>query len=972
MDNAERIAVAELLVYRTPGVYCEDSNPYRAMRKHPPYSPTKISLWSRLGIAILLGWLGSFAPESLSQDVSQTVVFERDVAPIFDQHCATCHGPSKQTADLRLDLRSAILKGSSSGPVLQIGHSDKSRLVQVVSGIDPDYQMPPEGDRLTPEQIGTLRAWIDQGALGPDDSKLLEKPLPWSFHPIHKAWPKFDTPASICNGLGTIDEWLDKRLQEKQLRFSEPTDRRTLIRRLFLVALGVPPTPEEVATFAADNSFDAYEKLVDRVLADSRYGERLARHWFDVIRFAESNGFETNRVRYNAWPFRDYVIAAFNQDMPYNEFVVQQIAGDALGADVATGFLVAGTYDIVKSPDVNLTLMQRQDELADLINTTGTAFLGLTLGCARCHDHKFDPVTQKDFYSLQAIYAGVNFGERLLPSELTPEKLLRRDKIASELKSIETALQDLEAKARQIAQSKNLRPAVSAKVNEEAFEPILARAVRFTIQASGDTQPCIDEWEVFDAQGNNIALASMGSTPKTSGTLPGYASHKLEHINDGQTGNSHSWISDQPNAGWIQIDFKEPHKIVRMRWGRDRSEQFKDRTPSKYQIEALVEQDQWKTIASDQGRLSSTSEGLAPMMEFLEPPEKAHYKSLSERQKELSAEQKAITQGRSAWLGTFAQPPTIHRLYRGDPLMKREAVAPALVGSLEGPELQEDTPEQTRRRSLANWLVDPKNPLTSRVIVNRLWQYTFGTGIVDTPSDFGANGTLPVHPELLDWLASKFMEQGWSIKQLHRAMLTSRAFTQSSKPDPQALAIDADARLLWRYPPRRLEAESIRDSMLVASDVIDYRMGGPGFYLQRVEQDNVYRYFPKEQVGPPEYRRMVYLTRIRQEQDPVFGAFDCPSGNQVVPKRPRSNTPLQSLNLFNSPFVLQQAELLSTRLTRGAGSDIDQQIHLAFEVLFAREPDAHEIELSREMIHAEGIVPFCRALLNASEFLFVF
>jgi hypothetical protein len=304
--------------------------------------------------------------------------------------------------------------------------------------------------------------------------------------------------------------------------------------------------------------------------------------------------------------------------------------------------------------------------------------------------------------------------------------------------------------------------------------------------------------------------------------------------------------------------------------------------------------------------------------------------------------------------------------------MKREVVQPALVASLVGEQLSEDTPEQARRLALANWLVHPKNPLTARVIANRLWQFTFGTGIVDTPSDFGANGTLPTHPELLDWLAQRLIEHGWSLKHLHRSMLTSRAFRQSSKPNPQGLSIDADARLLWRFPPRRLEAEAIRDSMLVASDVMDYRMGGPGFYLQRVEQDNVYRYFPKEKVGPAEYRRMVYLTRIRQEQDPVFGAFDCPSGNQVMPKRPRSNTPLQSLNLFNSPFVMQQAELFALRLNRISEADIQKQIRLSFNILFARDPDAQEIELSKEMIQDQGLVQYCRALLNASEFLFLF
>lgn len=952
------------------------------MRTDPPKKRISPPIRSVLSFLAFLGCSGLLFAQSPTETPSQplrlaipTVDFEADIAPIFDQHCIACHGASKQSADLRLDLRSSILKGSSSGPVVDAGMSEKSRLIQVVSGQDPDYQMPPEGDRLTPEQINLLRAWIDQGALGPDDSHLLEKPLPWSFSPIAGSFPKpFDhSPIAV----GSIDAWLEKALREKHLGFSEQADRRTLIRRLFLVALGVPPTPEEVVAFVEDTRLDAYESLVDRVLADPRYGERMARHWFDVIRFAESNGFETNRVRYNAWPFRDYVIAAFNQDMPYNDFVANQVAGDALGADLATGFLVAGTYDIVKSPDVNLTLMQRQDELADLINTTGTAFLGLTLGCARCHDHKFDPISQKDFYSLQAIFAGVNFGDRVVTPQPTPDQTQRLQRIDEDLKSFRKDLDGLLDEARQIALSKKLGPAVSPIVNEESFEPVLAKAVRFTILDSGGSQPCLDEWEVLDPQSQNVALASAGAKAKASGTLPGYAIHKLEHINDGLTGNSNSWISDQSNAGWIQIDFGQAATISAMRWGRDRSGQFKDRTPAKYSIEALTQDDQWRVIASHQNRLPGVNDPNSKdqqdsLSEFLSETQKAQYQRLRKQSKELQTEKNSITQGPSVWLGTFSNPPVIHRLYRGDPLMKRESVAPALVESLSGPVLAEDTPEQTRRLALAQWLVHPSNPLTSRVVVNRLWQYTFGTGIVDTPSDFGANGTPPTHPELLDSMAKSLVEKGWSLKQLHRDMLTSRAFTQSSTPNRQGLEVDSDARFLWRFPPRRLEAESIRDSILVASDVMDYRMGGPGFFLQRVEQDNVYRYFPKEQIGPPEFRRMVYLTRIRQEQDPVFGAFDCPSGNQVIPKRPRSNTPLQSLNLFNSPFVIQQAEFFAERLNRLAGSDPEQQIRCAFEILFARNPDPNEVSLCREMIRQEGLVPFCRAMLNASEFLFVF
>jgi hypothetical protein len=738
------------------------------------------------------------------------------------------------------------------------------------------------------------------------------------------------------------------------------------------VALGVPPTPSEIDRFVTDTRDDAVGQLVDRVLADNRYGERMARHWFDVIRFAESNGFETNRVRYNAWPFRDYVIEAFNNDKPYDQFVSEQIVGDALGADLGTGFLVAGTYDIVKSPDVNLTLMQRQDELADLINTTGTAFLGLTLGCARCHDHKFDPITQKDFYALQAIFAGVNFGDRTIPRETSPDSKSRVEELTKQIADLDSSLAQLLLQAEKVASSSGLRVAVNARYNEENFDPILATAVRFKIQESGGSQPCFDEWEVYNATGANVALASNGSKASASSTLPGYAIHQLEHINDGRTGNEYSWISNETNGGTIEITFASPQMIQRMVWGRDRSEKFRDRVASVYSIEAKREDGTWAEVANGANRRPPTGDAAKALIALLSPDLQLDYQKKNEARASLQQDLSGLTTGETAWLGTFRQPGAIRRLYRGDPLMPREEVAPGTVASLNGIDLTNETPERERRLTLAKWIIDRKNPLTSRVFVNRLWQYTFGTGLVDTPSDFGGNGTLPTHPELLDWLADEFVTNGWSIKHMHRLLFLSRAFQQSSQPNPEAITIDSDARLLWRFPPRRLEAEAIRDSMLVASGVIDYRMGGPGFYLQRVEQDNVYRYFPKEEVGPDEYRRMVYLTRIRQEQDPVFGAFDCPSGNQVIPKRSRSNTPLQALNLFNSPFVLQQAKILAERLKHDAGDDARSQIKLAFRLMFGREADTYELDLSVDLIEREGLEAFCRAMFNASEFLFVF
>ncbi|MCU0719343.1 MAG: PSD1 and planctomycete cytochrome C domain-containing protein [Pirellula sp.] len=918
-----------------------------------------ILIWPTLAI-VLSNAARAEPPASDAQ-----IDFERDVKPIFAKYCTECHGATNQTSDLRLDLRHTILMGGTSGAIVSPGRSSESRLIDIVSGTDPEYSMPPEGDSVPPEAIDILRRWIDQGAIGPDDKSLAEKPIPWSFDPVVRP----NTP----HGELAIDLLLEESLTKNNLAFSPEETKPQFIRRLYLIALGVPPSIDEVQQFVHDSDPLAVEHLVDRVLADPRYGERMARHWFDVVRFAESHGFETNRVRYNAWPYRDYVIQAFNQDLPYNQFVYDQIAGDTSGSDFATGFLVAGTYDLVKSPDINLTLMQRQDELTDLVNTIGTSFLGLTIGCARCHDHKFDPISHKDFYALQALVAGVQFADRNVPKPLGASQQTELAQWKDQYSEVSKKITELLEIGRKRNTTKQLRPAVTHDRNEEIFDPILTKAVRFRILASGNAEPCIDEWEVFNEQGLNIALASHGSVAKVSSTLPGYAIHKEEHINDGRSGNEFSWISHEVNGGLVEIRFSIPHTISRMTWGRDSAGRFRDRVITDYVIEAQTDENTWTPISSSRDRAAlSTSE---PGLESLTDEERNQYRLLDQKRGRLRQQIDGHTKGEAYWLGSFSQPSTTHRLHRGDPAQKREPIVPGSISKLDGFQLTDDSSESERRKQLAQWIIDPRNPLTARVMANRLWHYTFGTGLVDTPSDFGINGGRPSHPELLDFLATELVNHDWSLKSLHRMMFLSKAFRQSSKPNELGLRIDAQSRLLWRFPPRRLEAEAIRDSLLAVTGQLDNKMNGPGFFLQRVEQDNVYRYFPKEEFQPEDFRRMVYLTRVRQEQDSVFGAFDCPSGDQVVPRRGQSTTPLQSLNLFNSPFMLQRADALVARLereTNGRGGSMESKVSLAFELLFNRQPDEWELQNSLQFIQREGLESFCRAMCNANEFLYVF
>jgi hypothetical protein len=923
----------------------------------PSLLRVKASRLLALGL-VALGLLASMAGADAAVD------YARDVEPIFSRHCYGCHGDEKQKSGLRLDSPTAVRRGGDSGePLFVPGSAAESHLFKLVSGDDPEETMPPEGKNpVKAADLVVLKTWIDEGAVLPGSDDVALTSDHWSFQPVVRPSPP--EPGSEWSN-GAIDAFVARAMAGKGLSPSPRADRRTLIRRLYLVMHGLPPAPEEVEAFVADPSPDAWSELVDRALASPHFGERWARHWLDIVRFAETNGFETNRERLTAYHFRDYVIRSFNEDKPYDQMVREHIAGDAFGAPVGTGFLVAGPYDIVKSPDVNLTLMQRQDELADMINTTGTAFLGLTLGCARCHNHKFDPVTQRDYYAMQAVFAGVSHGERAMPKASTQEERSRLATLGVELTVLLSELETL--KGRAVGGTGGKREPVNAAGNVETFAPAEVKFVRFTINRTSSSQPCIDELRVFDTEGKNVALAKHGSKPTASGTLSGYDIHKLEHINDGRDGNSHSWISNS-SGGWVQIEFPEKATVGRIEWARDREGRFNDRVAVDYRIEGSPDGGNWILLASSADRqpfrgASDPNAFLADLNDADAEKARGLISQIDANRQEIAA----LRDGVKAWIGNFGQPGATHRLYRGDPMAKREVVAPdalEVFGSL-GMEL--DEVEQQRRVKVAEWIASKDNPLTARVMVNRLWQFVFGVGIVDTPSDFGGNGTLPTHPELLDWLAAEFMDKGWSIKHMLELMLTSETFQQSSQPRRDAERIDAGSRYLWRFQPRRLEAEAIRDSVLVVAGTLDRSVGGPGFYLHDVDRENVVHYHPKEKTGPAEWRRMIYLFKIRQEQDAVFGAFDCPDGNQVIPKRSRSTTPLQALNLFNSPFILAQADKLAERvMDEGAWTP------RAYALLYGRPPTEEELEDADRFIAVHGIAAFCRAMLNTNEFLFIF
>ncbi|MEZ6035721.1 MAG: DUF1553 domain-containing protein [Planctomycetaceae bacterium] len=901
-------------------------------------------------------------------DREPMVSFETQILPLLTAKCFDCHGADTQESHLRLDRRAAMLRGGDSGePAVIVGHSEQSHLMKLVSVSDNEKRMPPDpAERLSQDEVSLLRLWIDQGAVWPgpdgvaDDAE--SKSDHWSFQPVQVAVPPEHENSGIDN---EVDAFIAQKLSERSLTMNPQATRAELMRRMSLDMLGLPPSPEDVRAFETDSDPLAVEHLVERMLDNPHYGERWSRYWLDLVRFAETNGYETNRERPNAWPYRDYVIRSLNEDKPYDQFLKEQIAGDALGVPEATGYLVAGPYDLVKSPDINLTLMQRQNELDDMINTTGTAFMGLTLGCARCHNHKFDPIRQSDYYSLQAIFAGVQHGDRSLPlSDLQQQEIAEIDQRRTELQ---------EQLKRFVKDTGPLRPPVNARHNEELFAPVDARFIRFTIEQTNASQPCIDELEIYSGAAN-VALASAGAKATCSSALPGYEIHQLEHVNDGRYGNSRSWISNEPGSGWIQIELPKVTTINRIEWARDRDGQFSDRVATKYVFEVAVEPGEWKQVVSSADRLPFSNTAAAPPdYDFTRFPEDeaargrlllTQYQTLTERKSQLQA-------STTVYAGNFKQPGPTYRLFRGEPTAQREQVAPGTVASLGKLPISEASPEQQRRVALAEWIASRDNPLTARVIVNRLWQFHFGKGLVSTPSDFGAAGVRPTHPELLDWLAAELMEHHWSLKHIHRLILNSATYQQSSQPREDALQIDADAQWWWRFPPRRLEAEPIRDSILSVTGVLDDRMYGPGFSGFEVELENVRHYFPKKAYGPEDWRRMIYMTKVRLEKESVFGVFDCPDAATSVPKRSRSTTPLQAFNLFNSPFMLQQAQLFAERLQRDCGEDQSRQIERAFWLCYSRAPDAAEVQEAVDFIRLEGMAAFCRALLNSNEFVFI-
>ncbi|WP_373649261.1 PSD1 and planctomycete cytochrome C domain-containing protein [Schlesneria sp. DSM 10557] len=892
-------------------------------------------------------------PVAADSVTNSPIDFVRDVQPLLEKSCIRCHGPDKQKGGLRLDVReSAFTQGDAFAPNVIAGKSDESPLISFVTGTG-DLTMPPDGERLSATEIATLKSWIDQGANWPDSAagRLANKSDLWSLKALIS--PPVPLPDEVAkSGSNAIDAFIQQKRTELKLRSNPEADRRTLICRVYLTLTGLPPEPAEVDQFVADPDPKAYETLVDRLLDSPRYGERWARHWLDAVHFAETHGNDQDRIREHAWPYRDYLIQAFNDDKPYSQFVQEQIAGDALFPDdprktAALGFLAAGPWDESSLRDIREDTLDRQiaryldrdDMLANVINN----FCSLTVQCARCHDHKFDPITQHDYYALQAVFSGVERANRqydLDPAVHQQRKSLTRTKreleqrsaeqlarlktpeVQQEVAAWEAGLQSREARW-VVVEGESFTSSDGASLSRQGDGSILSSGPRpdkdtvtvvwtpSSIAGSTESPPLL-EVDSHHVDSSTNKFASLQRI--TAIRLEVLTDDSLPHTGPGRqdNGNLHLsefelFVDDQPvplinpSADFNQQDWDISKAIdqneatawgIHPRQGSPHHAVFELRTPIEVHKPDNSGPIKLESPPSDQPLVTPTSlrfvlkqrhgmghligrfrllvtDASPPVRASEFPIEITTILSISNDQRsdaqrtELALYQQLELVNRSLAAlpsphfiyaaaadfepdGALRPPPgprPVHVLHRGDIRHPRAEALPGGLSCLTGLpsrfELAENAPESARRAALANWIVSRENVLTWRSIVNRVWHHHFGRGLVPTLNDFGHMGEQPSHPELLDWLAIQFRDRGQSLKQLHRMILTSQTYRQSSAvtlPTAQdadvdrediAATIDADNRFLWRMNRTRLDAESLRDSILAISGRLDLRMGGP-------------------------------------------------------------------------------------------------------------------------------------------------
>jgi len=931
-----------------------------------------------------------------SQAAEDIAFFEQKIRPVLVEYCYSCHSAEakKLKGNLYLDSKAGWQKGGDSGnPVVIPGKPEESLLIRSIRHLEEDLEMPPKKPKLPDAVIADLVTWVEMGAPDPRDGVKIEAKRAdkswWSLQPLAQKFAHED-----------VDGFVGAKLAEKGLARNPPADPRTLIRRMSYDLTGLPPSPEEVESFIKAHQSEprqAVEALVDRLLASPRYGEQWGRHWLDVVRFGESNGFERNFIIDDLWPFRDYVIKSINEDKPFNQFIIEHLAGDVIGKDrpemeVGSAFLVAGAYDDVGNQDPVAQKNIRAATLDDMITATGGAFLGLTINCARCHHHKFDPIPTEDYYRMRAAFEGVKHGRRVVATRE------QRAAFTAAMKPLEARLAELnkeksvidtgiETRAKvAFAQVKATRPKIDVHGTDESFPPVEAKHVKFIMHAfTGETigrQPParLTEFQIWSATepDRNVALASAGAKAKgaKSATAEDFPeAYGPQLCIDGQFGEQ--WFIGYPPVLTVTLPRPESiHRItfINSKGGRDIDEsKVRGSTPCEYEVQISMDGQNWQTVASDEGREPWTpGHGIAKARRTVIIDEERQKLAALEKQiAEVQNQINRVLKLPEMWVGTHSQPKEATFVHKGgDPMKPAEPVLPASLNVLDGItppfELKADADEGERRLALARWITSDSNALTARVLANRVLQYHFGTGLVDTPSDFGFLGSQPTHPELLDYLARRLIAHGWKLKALHREIMLSQTYLQSGAFREEAAGLDKDARLLWRFPPRRLTAEEIRDTLLAVTGRLQLTpMGGRGFRLYKVMQNNVSTYAPLDQHGPETYRRAVYHQNARASVVDVLNDFDLPDISFASPRRASTTTPLQALTLLNHSFSLDMAAALAAQM------ESKDPVGRAFHQLFQRDPTDQERKAAEAFVQTHGRPAFSRALLNSNELIYL-
>ncbi len=949
------------------------------------------------------------------------VDFIRDIQPIFKQNCYACHGPGKTSGRLRLDSSVAVIEGGISGKAIVPGNSKQSLLVARLLGQNHMPRMPLASEPLTQQQIALIAAWIDQGAKGADEASASTTKIErhWAYlKPVRPRLPAVRNSSWVRN---PIDAFVLSRLEKEGLAPSPEASRETLIRRLSLDLIGLPPGLEEIDAFLADKTPNAYEKIVDRLLASPHYGERWARPWLDLARYGDTNGYEKDRRR-AAWKYRDWVINALNKDMPFDQFTIEQVAGDMIpGATVdqkiASGFHRNTMFNEEGGVDQEEALWET---IVDRVNTTATVWLGTTLGCAQCHNHKYDPFTQKEYYQLFAFFNNTDYRfegdpkvseQKLVETRLelpTPEQAAKKREIDAEIASLEESLKaphpELES-----GQSEWEHEVFNASANWTTLDPgSLSSGGGATLTLLGDKSvlaggtnagkeiyttvattklTCITGLRIEvlpdsslphggpgrDADGNFFITGVEVDVAPADGSAPAaplvfFNAAADDSISGGGYDVKNLLRTRSGPFGWAIDATKEPVRLARQAvlipkdpFGFDQGTTIRIRL--KHELDTSP-----RSIGRFRLSITSAKNPIAivnvsaltrPIVAIpVEERAKEQREALSAFYRSISPALKLI-KGRIAELrrsadklGTIsalvmqerdlAERPSTYLRVRGTYTNKGERVFTGVPAALHPfPESQLPT-----RLGLARWLVDESNPLVARVTVNRFWEQFFGRGIVETSEDFGTQGDRPSHPELLDWLASEFMQRGWSMKSIHRLIVTSAAYRQSSRVIPSLLERDPYNRLLARGPRFRMEAEMIRDVTLASSGQLSRKIGGPSVFPAQPEgiwniPYNDDRWV--ESQNEDRYRRGLYTFIRRTSPYPSLVTFDAPSREFCTVRRVRTNTPLQSLTTLNDPAFFDAARALARRIVTECGPGVEARVAHGFRLCVGRRPQSNEV-----------------------------